>query len=185
MLTNRRSSPPIPPQWRNQIKGFCYMQLYDRVLSNDGAGGDSVQNARNAPQWLKDLEATRPPAPDDPKNPAAGTGMPAFQAWMEMVIEENSPRTFDHDDFPGTVYVERDTMHDLYCMFQVNKCWGTFGERNFQDFLTWLQNDAEVKGLLPLDDDELDDFVPMETVRDMVEDIMRGYRCVNVHVNTE
>ena len=102
MLTNRRSSPPIPPQWRNQIKGFCYMQLYDRVLSNDGAGGDSVQNARNAPQWLKDLEATRPPVPDDPKNPAAGTGMPAFQAWMEMVIEENSPRTFDHDDFPGT-----------------------------------------------------------------------------------
>ena len=107
---------------------------------------------------LKDLEATRPPAPDDPKNPAAGTGMPAFQAWMEMVIEENSPRTFDHDDFPGTVYVERDTMHDLYCMFQVNKCWGTFGKRNFQDFLCWLQNDAEVKGLLPLDDDELDAF---------------------------
>jgi hypothetical protein len=25
----------------------------------------------------------------------------------------------------------------------------------------------------------------METIRDMVEDIMRGYRCINIHVNTE
>ena len=109
----------------------------------------------------------------------------AFQKWVEMVIEENAPRTFDHDDFPGTVFVERDTVHDLYTMFQVNMTWGTFGKRNFQDFLCWLQDDGEAKGLMPLDDDELDDFVPMETIRDMVEDIMRGYRCINIHVNTE
>jgi hypothetical protein len=25
----------------------------------------------------------------------------------------------------------------------------------------------------------------METIRDMVDDIMRGYRCINIHVNTE
>jgi hypothetical protein len=182
LLTNPR---PLPAQWRDQIKGFCYMQLYDRILSNDGKGGDSVQNATMAPQWLKDLEATRPPAPDDPSNPAAGLGVPAFQKWVEMVIEENAPRTFDHDEFPGTVFVERDTVHDLYTMFQVNMTWGTFGKRNFQDFLCWLQDDGEAKGLMPLDDDELDDFVPMETIRDMVEDIMRGYRCINIHVNTE
>ena len=51
--------------------------------------------------------------------------------------------------------------------------------------MCWLQDDGEAKGLMPLDDDELDDFVPMETIRDMVEDIMRGYRCINIHVNTE
>ena len=90
------------------------MQLYDRVLSNDGAGGDSVQNARNAPQWLKDLEATRPPVPDDPKNPAAGTGMPAFQAWMEMVIEENAElRASLHEAGAGFVLNETTEIEEL------------------------------------------------------------------------
>jgi hypothetical protein len=121
LLTNPR---PLPAQWRDQIKGFCYMQLYDRILSNDGKGGDSVQNATMAPQWLKDLEATRPPAPDDPSNPAAGLGVPEVggDGHRGERPADVRPRRVPRDGVRGTGHGAR-PVHDVPGEHDVGNVW--------------------------------------------------------------
>lgn len=44
-----------------------------------------------------------------------------------------------------------------------------------------LQQAAEEKGLLGLDVEELDDFVPAEVLTEFVAVVLEGYRSINVH----
>lgn len=55
---------------------------------------------------------------------------------------------------------------------------------HFQRWIDLLQQAAEEKGLMGLDVEELDDFVPAEVLTDFVAAALEGYRSVNVHVGT-
>ena len=52
----------------------------------------------------------------------------------------------------------------------------------FQTFLETLHVDAEESDLMELEAEELDDYVPLETLLKWVRGVLRGYSSVNVNV---
>jgi hypothetical protein len=55
----------------------------------------------------------------------------------------------------------------------------------FQTFLETLHVDAEESQLMGLEEEELDDYVPLETLLKWVGGVLRGYSSVNVDVPAE
>jgi hypothetical protein len=71
---------------------------------------------RNGDDEEAGIPSTAPAAaPDGASEPQ---GMEAFQAWFSKLVMRNE-RTFAHADYPGTVFVGRDTVLDLYKVFNV------------------------------------------------------------------
>ena len=54
----------------------------------------------------------------------------------------------------------------------------------FQLVLDAMHRHAEDLGLQPLDEEDLDDYVPMEVIMEFVKEYVMGYRSINVHVWT-
>lgn len=168
------------------IKANCYMQLHDAVLSNDGEGG------AQPPRLGGDGGAAAPPPVDDgpvDASPAAsavasgvhGRGTEVFLEWFSKLVMRNEP-TLGHADYPGVAFVGRDTVHDLYEVFRVEN---TPGGPHFQAWLDLLQRHGEESGCLALENEELDDVVPLQVLVEFAAGAMEGYRSINVHVGTK
>ena len=168
-------------QWRDMITGYCYAQLHDAVLcknkNKSASGGGEPQSEEQRADARGGGDEAASSAAAGHGGDAGGTE-DAFIAWFSKLVMRNEP-TFAHQDYPGTVFIGRDTVYDVYKVFNVEEAPGA---PHFQSWLDLLQRAAEDKNLLALDVEELDDFVPMEVLTEFAEAAMEGYCSANVHV---
>ena len=91
-----------------------------------------------------------------------------------------------HVSRPRVAYVSVDTVHDVYLAFNVRNASALTRDAAdgvaFQTFLETLHVDAEESDLMELEAEELDDYVPLETLLKWVRGVLRGYSSVNVNV---
>ena len=162
--------------WNDMIVAKCYMALHDAVLrpGPDPLMGDS------------DSDSDTPP--EDPGDTSAGQprDLESFQAWVARLVRRNEP-VVTHPKHPGVEFVDVNTVHDVYVMFDVGNSSRVadyaMPGAGFQLVLDAMQA-RRGSGLQPLDEEDLDDYVPMEVIMEFVKEYVMGYRSINVHVWT-
>ena len=163
--------------WNDMIVAKCYMALHDAVLrpGPDPLMGDS------------DSDSDTPP--EDPGDTSAGQprDLESFQAWVARLVRRNEP-VVTHPKHPGVEFVDVNTVHDVYVMFDVGNSSRVadyaMPGAGFQLVLDAMHRHAEDLGLQPLDEEDLDDYVPMEVIMEFVKEYVMGYGSINVHVWT-
>ena len=72
---------------------------------------------------------------------------------------------------PGILFVDSDSIHTLYEMMSVARS----HRKDFQSFFDLLQQSAEDKGLMDLEEEEFDDVVPLEIIREFITNWLVGF----------
>ena len=180
----------VREDWRDYLTGNFYMQLHDDVLRPrrvEMMGDSSESESDDEHNESRRNQIDRASTKDSSRGEAAN--LKSYLDWITKLCVANEPGwclTEFPKLHPGVSFVGVDTVHDLYLAFNLKNasCLSNdaINGTAFQTFLETLQFDAEQKGLMHLDVEELDDYVPLETLREWISGVMRGYRSVNVNV---
>mmetsp|Transcript_17990 Transcript_17990/g.34372 ORF Transcript_17990/g.34372 Transcript_17990/m.34372 type:complete len:214 (+) Transcript_17990:62-703(+) len=122
-----------PHEFQAQIQGYCALQLWNCVASQEG-------------------KAT-------------------FEAWFAKLVQE-SERVYRSDVHPGPEFASRDTIQDMYEILSVSDHHGM----SFQSFFDLLQRVGEEKGTMHLENEALDDYAPIDVLRDFASSFILGFR---------
>ncbi|KAK9823610.1 hypothetical protein WJX72_004211 [[Myrmecia] bisecta] len=96
-------------------------------------------------------------------------GKAAFVDWMSQLLLENmEAQTFTQ--YPGHTYLNRDTIETLHHVLSIQETQGM----DFQTFFDLLQRVGEERGLMELGNEELDDWLPLEVVREFLNSMNAG-----------
>lgn len=182
----------IREEWRDMLVGKCYMSLHDDVLrpKRDELMGDSSSSEE---EEIAEIDANRNRRVDRASTKDSSRGEPGglagYLEWFgKMCVANDSGyealrKALQDDTKPKLIHV--DTVHDLYLAFNVKNASAlAFDSQNgtaFQTFLETLQLEAEQKKLMSLEDEQLDDYVPLATLKEFAAGVMRGYRSVNIN----
>ena len=97
-------------------------------------------------------------------------GKAAFCEWFCKLLCENAP-VQHFDQVPGVAFIGRDTVQTVHALLQVQM----MHDVGFQEFLDLLQRTGEEKSILDIDEEELDDVVPLEIMRLFAEEVISSY----------
>lgn len=78
-----------------------------------------------------------------------------------------------------TVYVRREQISSMYDLLTIRQAFGM----SFQDFFELLQRHGEELGTLQLDDEALDDLVPLAVVTSFASHMIQGYLNILADLN--
>eukprot|EP00002_Diphylleia_rotans_P022612 TRINITY_DN442_c0_g2_i3.p1 TRINITY_DN442_c0_g2~~TRINITY_DN442_c0_g2_i3.p1 ORF type:complete len:129 (+),score=24.09 TRINITY_DN442_c0_g2_i3:331-717(+) len=101
---------------------------------------------------------------------AEANGIDYFVDWFGRLL------TFDRaslsfPQYPGILYLDGDAIKVLHELLNLRERDGM----NLQSFMDMLQRRAEEKGLLSLEDEGLDDFVPLPIILEFVRQFAQGF----------
>ena len=184
----------VREDWKDYLIGNFYMQLHDDVLrpKRDGTSSNGDEEAREPPSKAFDgaengAENEGDGRPCSVSNEARDSYRP-YLDWFSRMCLANEPggKAHAHVSRPRVAYVSVDTAHDVYLAFNVRNASALTRDAAdgvaFQTFLETLHVDAEESDLMELEAEELDDYVPLETLLKWVRGVLRGYSSVNVNV---
>mmetsp|Transcript_39575 Transcript_39575/g.70962 ORF Transcript_39575/g.70962 Transcript_39575/m.70962 type:complete len:223 (-) Transcript_39575:257-925(-) len=104
---------------------------------------------------------------------SGGGGHSEFSDWVCNLMRQcNDTEEFEHH--PGVQYVSRDSIETLYHVMGVQESQGL----DFQSFFDLLQRSAEEKGLMDLQNEEQDDFLPLQVVAEFAQSMIAGMQKV-------
>lgn len=84
--------------------------------------------------------------------------------------QDYSPRMFDK--YPGILYVHQQNLPGLYRIL----CHQGAHKHDMMSFTNTLQRDAEERGMMDIQDKELDDWVPEPVIKDYVVEVLQNCR---------
>jgi Ca2+-binding EF-hand superfamily protein len=90
-----------------------------------------------------------------------------FVAWIGRILYENEKAKL----FGGMPFVRSDTIMHIYEVLNIKATHGM----EFQSFFDLMQKAAEEAGLMTIDIEEMDDFVPLTTCQEFARDFIRGF----------
>ncbi|OHT05487.1 hypothetical protein TRFO_26757 [Tritrichomonas foetus] len=94
-------------------------------------------------------------------------GKDAFKNWFETAINESFPIT---DGENNIKLIDRDAVKRIFDLLQIQQLLG----RNFQWILDMLQRHAEANLQMNLNDPAFDDYVPLETMLCLIQQVANG-----------
>mmetsp|Transcript_28516 Transcript_28516/g.39397 ORF Transcript_28516/g.39397 Transcript_28516/m.39397 type:complete len:216 (-) Transcript_28516:204-851(-) len=104
---------------------------------------------------------------------ASREGKDKFESWFCHLIQESEAVC---QGVKGRIgrgeFVSRDTIQDLYEVLSVFENHGM----DFQSFFDLLQRVGEEKGAMDLENESLDDYAPLEVLRDFSSSYILGFR---------
>lgn len=86
-----------------------------------------------------------------------------------IVLGNKAPVAFSSQ--PGVAFVDSDMVHTMYRMLSVARS----HRIGFQPFFDLMQQSAEDRGLMDLEEEEFDNVVPLEVVQEFVADWLIGF----------
>jgi hypothetical protein len=197
----------VREDWKDYLIGKFYMQLHDDVLRPRRDEPSSSADAYEEASSREPLRAFEGDDRDDenvarrPSSSAPSVGksekkrqkedFTPYLDWFSRVCLANEPgsKAHYHASRPRVAFVSVDTAHDVYLAFNVRNASALTRDAAdgfaFQTFLETLHVDAEESQLMGLEEEELDDYVPLETLLKWVCGVLRGYSSVNVDVPAE
>eukprot|EP00742_Colponemidia_sp_Colp-10_P001015 GILJ01001097.1.p1 GENE.GILJ01001097.1~~GILJ01001097.1.p1 ORF type:complete len:228 (-),score=33.27 GILJ01001097.1:324-1007(-) len=98
-------------------------------------------------------------------------GEDAFTEWFTTVLKENGPIS-QVADYPGVDFLGRDTVGTLYEMLNARRVYGI----DLQGFFDLMQQVGEEMGIMDIENESLDDIVPVVVVKQFCRDFIRGFR---------
>ncbi|KAI3426302.1 hypothetical protein D9Q98_008675 [Chlorella vulgaris] len=101
---------------------------------------------------------------------SAPSGLQAFSTWICNLVLESSSKRRGFIRHGRQQYVGRDAVGALHQLLRVEQTQSL----DFQAFFDLLQRCGEEKQLLELSNENQDEWVPLEVVRDLVEDLFAG-----------
>lgn len=193
----------VREDWKDYLIGKFYMQLYDDVLrpkrdetfvvadekarerlrASDGRE-DGHSDGRRRTNAVK--RASVPSVSSDSDLLETREDFEPYLDWFSRMCLANEPGGKAHAraSRPRVAFVSVDTAHDVYLAFNVRNASALTRDAAdgiaFQTFLETLHVDAEESDLMGLEEEDLDDFVPLETLLKWVRGVLRGYSSVNV-----
>mmetsp|Transcript_26711 Transcript_26711/g.48113 ORF Transcript_26711/g.48113 Transcript_26711/m.48113 type:complete len:210 (-) Transcript_26711:90-719(-) len=90
-----------------------------------------------------------------------------FVAWIGRLLYENE----NVKSFNGEPFIRSDTIMHIYEVLNIKATHGI----EFQNFFDLMQQSAEESGLMTIDIEEMDDFVPVMTCQQFARDFIRGF----------
>lgn len=90
-----------------------------------------------------------------------------FVAWIGRILYENE----NVKSFGGVPFIRSDTLMHIYEVLNIKATHGI----EFQNFFDLMQQSAEEAGLMTIDYEEMDDFVPLTTCQQFARDFIRGF----------
>eukprot|EP00741_Cyanophora_paradoxa_P004602 tig00000821_g4466.t1 len=101
---------------------------------------------------------------------SAPGGIDSFVDWMCNLFSESMP-VQHFERHPDEVFLNRDVVKTMHEILTVKASYGI----EFQDFFDLMQRVAEEMGAMNLEEDELDDVVPVSVLRLFCADFARGF----------
>lgn len=96
-------------------------------------------------------------------------GTDEFVEWIRKLLRQDLPvQRFKGSD---EEFINGDTVMTLHEMLSVEQSYGI----DFQSFFDMTQRVSEEKGLMSLEDERMDDYVPIATILDFVRDFIDGF----------
>jgi len=177
----------VREDWKDYLIGKFYMQLHDDVLR---PRRDEPSSSADADEEASSREPSSS-APSVSVEKKRREDFAPYVNWFSRVCLANEPgsKAHYHASRPRVAFVSADTAHDVYLAFNVRNASALTRDAAdgfaFQTFLETLHVDAEESQLMGLEEEELDDYVPLETLLKWVCGVLRGYSSVNVDVPAE
>eukprot|EP00192_Tetraselmis_astigmatica_P018845 CAMPEP_0117657044 /NCGR_PEP_ID=MMETSP0804-20121206/5123_1 /TAXON_ID=1074897 /ORGANISM="Tetraselmis astigmatica, Strain CCMP880" /LENGTH=252 /DNA_ID=CAMNT_0005463477 /DNA_START=98 /DNA_END=857 /DNA_ORIENTATION=+ len=100
-------------------------------------------------------------------------GHKEFADWVCKLVTE-SMETCSFPQYPGIVYVHRDPIETLHHSMGIKESQGL----DFQSFFDLLQQVAEEKKILALDNEEFDDYLPLAVLSEFALSMITGMQKV-------
>ena len=173
----------VREDWKDYLIGKLYMQLHDDVLRPKRDDGRSDGRRRTNPAKRSSV----PSVSSDSSLLETREDFDPYLDWFSKMCLANEPggKAHAHASRPRVAFVSVDTAHDVYLAFNVRNASALTRDAAdgfaFQTFLETLHVDAEVSDLMGLEAEDLDDYVPLETLLKWVRGVLRGYSSVNVN----
>jgi len=93
-----------------------------------------------------------------------------FVAWVGRILYEDQP-VANFEEVPGISFIKSDTIKVIYEILNVR----VTHNLEFQQFLDLLQQSAEEEGLMNIEVEAQDDYVPLDIMQQFVRDFIRGF----------
>lgn len=93
-----------------------------------------------------------------------------FVAWIGLLLYENENVAY-FDTKPGVPFIRSDTIVFLFEILNVKTTHGL----EFQIFFDLLQQAAEEVGLMGIENEEMDDYVPLTICQQFARDFIKGF----------
>eukprot|EP01133_Synstelium_polycarpum_P016648 gene16648-19780_t len=98
-------------------------------------------------------------------------GSDIFVEWFSKLFTENTTYTQTFQHHPDTVFLTSDAIKKMYQILSIKNYYGG----DFRSFFDLMQRTAEEQGLMKLDEDELDDVVPLYCLKYFSKDFINGF----------
>ncbi|KAF2072075.1 hypothetical protein CYY_006617 [Polysphondylium violaceum] len=98
-------------------------------------------------------------------------GATTFVEWFSKLFTEspNYIQSFPHH--PNSVFLTSDAIKKMYQILSIKNYYGG----DFRSFLDLMQRSAEEQSIMKLDEDELDDVVPLVILKNFSKDFINGF----------
>ena len=175
----------VREDWKDYLIGNFYMQLHDDVLRPKRDGTSRERKRRNA----RTAESVRGGVENEGVSNEARDSYRPYLDWFSRMCLANEPGGEGARARFASARRVRLRRHRarVYLAFNVPdalRADSRPARRHFafQTFLETLHVDAEESDLMELEAEELDDYVPLETLLKWVRGVLRGDSSVNVNV---
>eukprot|EP01105_Mastigella_eilhardi_P027863 TRINITY_DN8834_c0_g1_i3.p1 TRINITY_DN8834_c0_g1~~TRINITY_DN8834_c0_g1_i3.p1 ORF type:complete len:176 (+),score=45.78 TRINITY_DN8834_c0_g1_i3:57-530(+) len=91
-------------------------------------------------------------------------------AWL-MRLATGIRNTTIFPEHPETTFIHREAVQELHRLLNTRQLLGT----DAQTFFYLMQHVAEDKGLMQLDETQLDEYIPQEVLQQFLEDFIGGF----------
>mmetsp|Transcript_33807 Transcript_33807/g.70917 ORF Transcript_33807/g.70917 Transcript_33807/m.70917 type:complete len:221 (-) Transcript_33807:17-679(-) len=108
----------------------------------------------------------------------SAAGIDIFVAWFARLFGEDFA-TYTFEEYPGVEFMIRDVAHTMHDMFQINDNYGY----DMQSFLDLIQRTGEEMGIMSLQDERLDDLVPVVVLEKLARAFAEGLLALLARLN--
>ncbi|KYQ88846.1 hypothetical protein DLAC_10648 [Tieghemostelium lacteum] len=98
-------------------------------------------------------------------------GLDLFVEWFCKLLTENPNNIQTFKQHPDTIFLTIDAIKKMYQILSIKSYYGG----DFRSFLDLMQRTAEEQNILKLDEDELDDVVPLQVLKMFSKDFINGF----------
>eukprot|EP01098_Paradermamoeba_levis_P008170 TRINITY_DN3386_c0_g1_i1.p1 TRINITY_DN3386_c0_g1~~TRINITY_DN3386_c0_g1_i1.p1 ORF type:complete len:226 (-),score=50.98 TRINITY_DN3386_c0_g1_i1:82-759(-) len=96
-------------------------------------------------------------------------GDAVFVDWFVKLFTENM-KTHHFKDYPGITFLNRDTIKTLHEILNIRVQYGM----DYQSFFDLMQRVGEEQNLMSLEDEQLDDVVPSDVIKQFAHNFIKG-----------
>jgi len=97
-------------------------------------------------------------------------GIEEFVAWFGRLLSENMTLQY-FDEHPTVPFLPADTVKTMHSIMAIKKLYGM----DFQEFFSLMQRVAEEQGIMKLEEEKLDEVVPLVVSRQFAREFINGF----------